>query len=211
VNFVVLGAPGAGKGTQAQIIKDKYSIPVISTGNMIRDAMANHTELGENSKQYMHDSELVPDKIVIPMIKKRLVMDDCSGGFVLDGYPRTIPQAYILDEMGVKIDAVISLEVDDEVIVNRLMGRRICSKCGTSYHIVDNKPMVDDICDKCSSPLITRDDDVEQTIRTRLRVYHERTQPLKEFYNKQGKLRVICGQSDVHDTIKLTLAALEDL
>lgn len=210
MNLILLGAPGAGKGTQAEVICSHLSIPAISTGNIIREALSNGTELGLKAKKYLDEGALLPDDIVIDIIKERLSEDDCKNGFVLDGFPRTVPQAEALDKMGVRIDKVLSLEVADHKICERLSGRRICSKCAASYHTI-YKPSADGkTCDKCGSELICRKDDHPETVLSRLEVYHEQTEPLISFYKNRGKLIVIEGQEEVAETSKLTLAALEE-
>lgn len=210
MNLILLGAPGAGKGTQAEIICEKLSIPAISTGNIIREALANGTEMGMKAKAYMDEGKLVPDDVVIGIIRERLAKDDCENGFILDGFPRTIPQAEALDQMGIVIDRVISIEVPDEKIAARMAGRRVCPKCGASYHTEYKKPAKDGICNACGSELIQRKDDAPETVLERLHVYHEQTEPLKDYYENAGKLRLVIGQEDIKDTTALTLAALED-
>ncbi len=209
MNLILLGAPGAGKGTQAEIICDRLSIPAISTGNIIRAAMKNGTEMGKKAKEYVGAGNLVPDDVVIGIIKERLLEDDCKNGFILDGFPRTIPQAEALDSMGINIDRVISIEVPDNKIVARMSGRRVCAKCGASYHTEYKKSKKDGVCDLCDGELIRRKDDEPETVLDRLNVYHEQTEPLKDYYAKTGKLRTVEGQEEVADTTKLTLAALE--
>ena len=209
MNLILLGAPGAGKGTQAEIICERLSIPAISTGNIIRAAMKNGTEMGKKAKEYVDAGNLVPDDVVIGIIKERLLEDDCKNGFILDGFPRTIPQAEALDSMGINIDRVISIEVPDNKIVARMSGRRVCAKCGASYHTEYKKSKVEGICDLCEGELIRRKDDEPETVLDRLNVYHEQTEPLKDYYAKTGKLRTVEGQEEVADTTKLTLAALE--
>ena len=210
MNLILLGAPGAGKGTQAEIICEKFSIPSISTGNIIREAVKTGTEMGIKAKSFMDSGELVPDAVVIGIIKERLAQDDCKNGFILDGFPRTIPQAEALDEMGVVIDRVVSIEVPDERIAARMSGRRVCAACGASYHIEYKQPKQESICDACGGELIQRKDDAPETVIERLRVYHEQTEPLKGYYEKAGKLRLVEGQEQVADTTALTLAALKD-
>ena len=210
MKLILLGAPGAGKGTQAEKICQKNNIPTISTGNILREALKSGTEMGLKAKSYMEEGKLVPDEVVIGIIQDRLQQDDCKNGFILDGFPRTIPQAEALDKMGVAIDKVIDLEVSDEAIVERMSGRRVCENCGASYHILYKKPEVEGKCGKCGGALIQRKDDHPDTVRERLRVYHEQTEPLKSYYEKQGKLRVVQGQDAVEETTRLTLAALED-
>ena len=209
MNLILLGAPGAGKGTQAEVICQHLSIPAISTGNMIREALKSGTEMGLKAKSFMDAGKLVPDEVVIGIVKERLAQDDCKNGFVLDGFPRTIPQAEALDAMGVQIDRVIDIEVPDDKIVARMSGRRVCEKCGASYHTEYLKPAVDGVCDKCAGALVQRKDDHPDTVKARLAVYHEQTEPLKAYYEKQGKLRIVEGQEDVADTKRLTLAAVE--
>ena len=209
MNLILLGAPGAGKGTQAEIISKTYGIPTISTGNMIREAMKNGTEMGKQAKKYVDAGDLVPDAVVIGIVKERLSADDCKNGFILDGFPRTIPQAEALDNMGVGIDLVLSIEVADAEIVKRMSGRRVCGGCGASYHTEYKRPATDDVCDVCGGALAIRKDDAPETVKERLSVYHTQTEPLKAFYEAQGKLRVVQGQEAVADTTRLTLAALE--
>ena len=209
MNLVLLGAPGAGKGTQAEIICEKLGIPTISTGNILREALKNATELGLRAKSYMDAGQLVPDEIVIEIIRERLDKDDCKNGFILDGFPRTVPQAEALDRSGVMIDRVIDIEVEDARIEARMSGRRVCEKCGSSYH-VDYKPSKDgETCDLCGGKLVQRKDDAPETVRERLRIYHEQTEPLKAYYEKTGKLKVVIGQEEVADTTRETLKALE--
>ena len=209
MNIILLGAPGAGKGTQAEVICEHLSIPTISTGNIIREALKSGTEMGLKAKSFMDAGQLVPDDVVIGIIKERLAKDDCKNGFILDGFPRTIPQAEALDAMGVVIDRVIDIEVPDENIIARLSGRRVCEKCGASYHLEYKKPSVNDVCDKCMGTLIQRKDDHPDTVKARLDVYHKETEPLKEYYSGQGKLSVVVGQEEVKDTTKLILEQIE--
>lgn len=210
MKLILLGAPGAGKGTQAEKICEKLNIPAISTGNILRAAVKDGTEMGLKAKSYMNAGQLVPDKVVIGIIKDRLNDDDCKNGFILDGFPRTIPQAQALLDSGVDIDKVIDIEVPDEAITKRMSGRRVCSKCANSYHIEYKKPKVEGICDACGGELIQRKDDAPQTVLDRLVEYHKMTEPLKGFYENLGKLKVVEGQEDVADTTKLVFAALED-
>ncbi len=209
MKLILLGAPGAGKGTQAEVISEHLNIPTISTGNIIREALKSGTEMGLKAKEYMDSGKLVPDEVVIGIIRDRLAEDDCAGGFILDGFPRTIPQAEALDRMGVNIDRVIDIEVADDVIARRVSGRRVCPACGASYHIDYKKPAVDGVCNKCGDTLVQRKDDQADTVRERLQVYHEQTEPLKDYYAKCGKLVIVEGQEEVADTTKLTLAAVE--
>ena len=208
MNIILMGAPGAGKGTQAAKISEKYSIPQIATGDILRAAIKNGTDLGKEAKSYIDAGQLVPDAVVIGIIKECLDSDACKNGFILDGFPRSIPQAEALDAMGVKIDVVLSIEVADEAIVARMSGRRVCS-CGASYHVEYNPPKVADVCDKCSSALYIRADDAAETVLNRLNTYHAQTEPLKDYYSKKGNLVVVHGQELVEDTTSLVFAALE--
>lgn len=210
MKLILLGAPGAGKGTQAEKICEKLHIPTISTGNIIRAALKNGTEMGLKAKAYMEAGQLVPDEVVIGIIKDRLKDNDCKNGFILDGFPRTIPQAQALVDMGIDIDKVIDIEVPDEKIIARMSGRRVCSKCANSYHMEYKKPKVDGVCDACGGELVQRKDDAPETVLARLVEYHEMTEPLKGFYEKLGKLKVVEGQEEVSDTTSLVFAALED-
>ncbi len=210
MKLIFLGAPGAGKGTQAEIVCEKLGIPAISTGNIIRAALKEQTEMGIKAKDYIEKGQLVPDDVVIGIIKERLAKDDCKNGFVLDGFPRTVPQAEALDEMGIEIDKVIDIEVPDEKIVARMSGRRVCGSCGASYHLLYKKPAKEGVCDSCQSELVQRKDDAPETVLERLEVYHTQTEPLKEFYQAKGKLRIVEGQEEIADTTALTLKALED-
>ena len=209
MNIILLGAPGAGKGTQAAVICEKLNIPTISTGNIIREALRTGTEMGLKAKSYMDAGKLVPDEVVIGIVEERLQQDDCKNGFILDGFPRTIPQAEALDKMGVVIDKVIDIEVPDEVIVKRMSGRRVCEKCGRPYHLESLKPKVDGICDDCAGALVQRKDDHIDTVKDRLQVYHTETEPLKDYYGRQGKLAVVEGQDTVEETSRLVLALVE--
>ena len=210
MNLIFLGAPGVGKGTQAEIVSEKFSIPTVSTGNIIREALKNGTEMGLQAKSYIDAGKLVPDEVVIGIIKDRLSKDDCANGFILDGFPRTIPQAEALDAMGIVIDKVVDIEVSDEKIVKRMSGRRTCPNCGASYHIEYKKPAKEGICNNCSSELTIRKDDKPEVVLDRLNVYHEQTEPLKDYYAASGKLVIVEGQEEVADTTALTLKALED-
>ena len=207
MNLIIMGAPGAGKGTQAEIIAARENIPAISTGQILRDAMAAGTELGKTAKGYVENGDLVPDEIVIGIVRDYLKSEACARGFILDGFPRSIAQAEALEKMGVEIDAVLSIDVSDERIVARMSGRRVC-KCGASYHI-DYKPSkVEGICDKCSSELYIRADDKAETVLTRLHNYHAQTEPLLAFYNERQKLIRVEGQEEVEDTTRLVREAL---
>ena len=209
MKLILLGAPGAGKGTQAEIISEKYNIPTISTGNIIRAALKNGTEMGLKAKSYIDAGNLVPDEVVIGIIKERLAEDDCKNGFILDGFPRTIPQAEALDKMGFEIDRALSIEVDDAEIIKRMSGRRVCLACGASYHIEFKKPEKEGVCNVCGGELVIRKDDEPETVMNRLKVYHEQTEPLKDYYKACGKLIVVEGQDKVEDTTALVLKALE--
>ena len=209
MKIIMLGAPGAGKGTQAKKIAAKYGIPHISTGDIFRANIKGGTELGMKAKSYMDQGQLVPDDVTIGMLLDRIAEADCENGYVLDGFPRTIPQAEALDASGVVIDRVIDIEVPDEKIVTRMSGRRVCEKCGSSYHLLYKKPAVEGVCTNCGGTLVQRKDDHPDTVKDRLRVYHEQTEPLKEYYEKQGKLHIVEGQEEVADTTALTLKALE--
>ncbi len=209
MNVILLGAPGAGKGTQAEFICEYLSIPTISTGNIIREALKSGSEMGQKAKSFMEKGELVPDEIVIGIIQENLSQDYCKNGFILDGFPRTIPQAEALDKLGVTIDKVIDIDVPDEKIVARMSGRRVCELCGTSYHLVYKIPKEEDKCNNCEGTLIQRKDDHPDTVLERLRVYHEQTEPLENYYRAQGKLCVVEGQEEVADTIALVKKAID--
>jgi adenylate kinase len=208
MNLILLGAPGAGKGTQAEVISDALNIPQISTGNILREAVKNGTDYGIKAKEAMESGALVSDEIVIGILKDRISEDDCKSGFILDGFPRTVPQAEALDNMGVKIDKVVEVFVPDEVIKQRVSGRRVCEACGATYHIEFKPSKVDGVCNKCGGKTIIRKDDQPETVIERLSVYHKQTEPLKDYYKKQNKLETVVGQDKVEDTSKLTLKAL---
>ena len=210
MKLILLGAPGAGKGTQAEIISEHLSVPTISTGNIISAALKAQTEMGIKAKEFIDKGLLVPDDVVIGIIRDRLKENDCKNGFILDGFPRTVPQAQALDDMGIEIDKVIDIQVPDEKIVQRLSGRRVCSGCGASYHLLYKKPEKDGVCNSCGEQLVQRTDDREETVLERLKVYHEQTEPLVDYYRKKNKLVVVEGQEEVSDTTALTLKALED-
>ena len=197
MKIIMLGAPGAGKGTQAKMIAEKYGLPHISTGDIFRANIKNGTELGKEAKEYMDKGLLVPDELTVRLLLDRVAQDDCKNGYVLDGFPRTIPQAEVLDEklseLGEKVDYAINVDVPDENIVNRMSGRRTCLSCGATYHIVSIPPKKEGICDVCGSELVLRDDDRPETVQNRLKVYHEQTQPLIDFYEKKGVLRSVDG------------------
>lgn len=203
MKIVMLGAPGAGKGTQAKMIASKYEIPHISTGDIFRSNIKNGTELGKRAKEYMDQGLLVPDELTVDLVIDRLGQEDCQKGYILDGFPRTIPQAEALDaaltKRGEKMDFAVNVDVPDENIVNRMSGRRACAKCGATYHIVYNPSSKGDICDACGDTLILRDDDKPETVQKRLSVYHDQTQPLIEYYSLQGILKTVDGTQDMND------------
>jgi adenylate kinase len=209
MNIILLGAPGAGKGTQAENISNSLNIPAISTGNIIREALKNGSETGLKAKSFMDAGKLVPDAVVIEIIKERLSKEDCKSGFILDGFPRTVPQAEELDKMGVVIDKVIEIFVPDEKITQRMAGRRVCESCGASYHIVYKKSKDGITCDLDGCKLIQRIDDKPETVLARLNVYHEQTEPLKDYYARTNKLTVVEGQEEVAETTALTLQILK--
>ena len=208
MNMILLGAPGAGKGTQAELLTKKLSIPAISTGNMLREAMANGSELGQKIKKFMDEGSLVPDDVILDILAQRVSEPDCEKGFILDGVPRTLAQAEAIDAKGVRIDHVVSLEIDDAVITGRMSGRRVCPKCGASYHIVNNPPKTEGICDLCGSEVAIRKDDEPATVQHRLDVYHASTEILKDYYAKQGKLRLVEGNQDIMDANRDILKAI---
>ena len=208
MNLILLGAPGAGKGTQAEMLTQKLSIPAISTGNMLREAIANGTSLGKEVKQYMDGGLLVPDDLILSIIAERVQQPDCKHGFILDGVPRTLAQAEALDAKGVRIDHVVSIEIDDAVIEGRMTGRRVCAKCGASYHITANPPVTEGICDQCNGELVIRKDDAPETVRKRLQVYHESTEVLKDYYSKAGKLRIVEGNQSIEGANRDILEAI---
>ena len=207
MKIIFLGAPGAGKGTQAEIVSKRLGIPTISTGAIIREAIKNATEMGQKAKNYIDSGALVPDDVVIGIVKERLAESDCENGFILDGFPRTVPQAIALDDMGVTLSAVISLEVSDETIVERMSGRRVCAKCGKSYHAKYKPSKNGEFCE-CGEPLTVRSDDAPDVVRSRLAVYHDSTEPLKAYYESKGLLRTVYGKEYIEDTTAKTLEAL---
>ncbi len=210
MNVILLGAPGAGKGTQAEIISAKLGIPTISTGNILREAVKNGTEIGLKAKSYMDAGKLVPDEVIVGIVKERVAQDDCKNGFILDGMPRTIPQAEALVNQDVKIDKVVSIEIADQVIEKRMTGRRVCGKCGASYHIEANPPKEEGVCDSCGSQLVIRKDDAPETVKNRLEVFHNETEPLKAFYEAMGILTEVEGNQPIENATKDILAALEN-
>ena len=208
MNLILLGAPGAGKGTQAELLMEKLSIPGISTGNMLREAVANGSEVGKKAKYCMDNGLLVSDDIIMDIVAERVAKPDCANGFILDGVPRTLAQAEALEQRGVKIDHVVSIEIDDSVIEGRMTGRRVCGKCGASYHVVANPSKVDGVCDSCGGELMIRKDDAPETVRRRLEVYHEQTEVLKDFYAKLGKLRLVEGNQTIEGACEDILTAI---
>ena len=211
MNLILMGAPGAGKGTQSERISEKWNIPAISTGDILRSAIKAGTELGIQAKGFIDNGQLVPDEVVIGIIKEYLSSDSCKNGFILDGFPRSIPQAKALEEMGVKIDCALSFEIADEVIVKRMTGRRMCSGCGLSYHVEHKKPLKENICDKCGSSLYIRSDDAAETVLNRLATFHAQTEPLKSFYEERGLLVCVNGEADVDTTTALVFKALDEV
>ena len=208
MNLILLGAPGAGKGTQAELLMEKLHIPGISTGNMLREAMRNGTPVGEKAKYYMDNGLLVPDEVIMDIVAERVVQHDCKNGFILDGVPRTLAQAEALQERGVQIDHVVSIEIDDSVIEGRMTGRRVCGNCGASYHIEANPSKVEGKCDLCGGELTIRKDDAPETVRRRLVVYHEQTEVLKDFYAKLGRLHMINGSQSIEGANEDILKAI---
>lgn len=208
MNIIFFGPPGAGKGTQADLVSKKLEIPTISTGAIIRNALKNRTKMGLEAKKYTESGALVPDDIVIGIIEERLSDSDCKNGFILDGFPRTVPQAEALERMGIRIDVVLSIELSDEVIVERMSGRRVCPSCAASYHIKYNPPTDGKKCDKCGAELTIRKDDDPAVVKSRLDVYHNETEPLEDYYRKKGILKTVQSQDKVEDTTALTFAAL---
>ncbi len=209
MKLIMLGAPGAGKGTQAIVLSEKYNIPTISTGVIIRAAIKNGTDTGKMAKDFIEKGQLVPDSVVIGIIKDRLAEADCKNGFILDGFPRTIPQAEALDQFGIEIDKVLDIEVPDSDIISRLSGRRECSKCGATYHITNNPSKKGELCDKCDGELVCRKDDAPETVLSRLEVYHAQTEPLIDFYKNKGILYVADGTKGVDATTKEIISVLE--
>ena len=212
MKIIMLGAPGAGKGTQAKMIAEKYSIPHVSTGDIFRANIKEQTELGMEAKKYMNQGLLVPDELTVKILLDRVAKDDCKNGYVLDGFPRTIPQAEVLDkavsELNETIDFAINVDVKDENIIRRMSGRRACLKCGATYHIEHIPPKKEGICDKCGSELVLRDDDKPETVEKRLKVYHEQTQPLIDYYNKKGILKEVDGSQDMKDVFNAIVSIL---
>ena len=208
MKLIMLGAPGAGKGTQAEILSAKLGIPTISTGNILRAAIKDGTPVGLEAKSYMDAGKLVPDSVIIGIVAERLEKPDCAKGFILDGVPRTIAQAESLEKAGIRFDDVISIEIPDEAIMERMSGRRVCEHCGASYHLVAVPPKVPGVCDSCGGKLVQRHDDEPETVKHRLEVYHKETEPLKDFYAERGLLRSVENQPSVEATTKAILNAL---
>ena len=208
MNLILLGAPGAGKGTQAELLMQHLNIPSISTGNMLREAMANGSELGKQVKQCMEEGKLVSDDLVMNLVAERTAQPDCKNGFILDGVPRTLAQAEALDARGIRIDHVVSIEIDDAVIEGRMTGRRVCAKCGATYHITVNPPKQEGICDHCGEPVMVRKDDAVETVRNRLKIYHEATEVLKDYYARQNKLLLVEGNQSIEGAYYDILRAL---
>jgi len=207
MKIIFLGAPGAGKGTQAERVSARLGIPTVSTGAMIREAIKNGTDMGLKAKKFIEAGNLVPDEVVIGIVEGRLAKSDCDKGFILDGFPRTVPQAQALASMGIKLDAVISLEVSDEAIIERMSGRRVCPKCGKTYHVAYNPSPKGEACE-CGEKLSIRSDDAPEVVASRLEVYHRETEPLKDFYREVGILRTVIGAEEVDETTKRTFKAL---
>lgn len=208
MKLILLGAPGAGKGTQAEILCKELNIPTISTGNILRAAIKNGTPTGLKAKAFMDEGKLVPDEVIIGIITERVQEADCANGYILDGVPRTIAQAEAMEKAGIKFDSVVSIEIADEVIMNRMSGRRVCEGCGASYHIVAVPPKQEGICDKCGAALVCRKDDAPETVKARLEVYHKETEPLKAFYQERGLLKAVENQPTVAETSEAILHAL---
>ena len=209
MRLILLGAPGAGKGTQAEILSKLMGIPTISTGNILRAAMKAGTPVGLQAKAYVEAGKLVPDEVIIGIIKERLAEDDCANGYILDGVPRTIPQAQAMEDMGIDVDWALSIEVEDQVIVERMSGRRTCKDCSSTFHVVSNPPKQEGICDFCGGELTIRKDDAPETVKARLVTYHRETEPLKEFYAQRGKLKSVDNQPGVEATTAVIRDALE--
>ena len=208
MNLILLGAPGAGKGTQAQMLTERLGIPSISTGNMLREAMANHTPLGEKVRTCMDSGKLVSDELVMHLLAERISAPDCKNGYILDGVPRTLVQAQALDAAGIGVDHVVSIEIEDSVIVGRMSGRRVCTKCGATYHISANPPKTEGICDHCGGEVATRKDDEPETVLSRLGIYHKTTEVLKDYYREQGKLCLVNGNQPIEDAYRDILRAI---
>ena len=208
MKLILLGAPGAGKGTQAELIAAKLHIPTISTGNILREAIKNGTEIGLKAKSFMDQGKLVPDDVIIGIVRERVSQPDCANGYILDGMPRTIPQAQALEDAGIHFDCVVSIEIADAVIEQRMTGRRVCAACGASYHVTANPPKTEGICDHCGKELVIRKDDAPETVKNRLKVFHEETEALKGFYENLGRLKLVDGDQPIAEITKAILAAI---
>ncbi len=208
MKLILLGAPGAGKGTQADILSRKCNIPTISTGNILRAAMKEGTPIGLKAKEYVDSGKLVPDDVIIGIVRERLAADDCKNGWILDGMPRTIPQAQALEDCGIEADTALSIEISDETIVERMAGRRTCKDCGATFHVVSNPPRIEGKCDNCGGELTIRKDDAPETVKQRLAVYHKETEPLKDFYAKRGKLKTVNNQPTIEQNTAEVLKVL---
>lgn len=209
MKLILLGAPGAGKGTQAEILSKLLNIPTISTGNILRAAMKNGTPVGLKAREYVEAGKLVPDDVIIGIIRERLAEDDCKNGYILDGVPRTIPQAEAMETLGIEVEKALSIEVDDDVIVQRMSGRRTCKVCSSTFHVVSNPPKQEGICDHCGGELSIRKDDAPETVKARLLTYHHETEPLKAFYEARGKLVMVDNQPTIEETTAVIRKALE--
>ena len=209
MKLILLGAPGAGKGTQAEILSRRFSVPTISTGNILRAAMKAGTPVGLRAKEYVENGRLVPDEVIIGIVQERLAQEDCVNGYILDGMPRTIPQAEALEAHGIEIDHAVSIEIEDETIIERMAGRRTCHDCGASFHVVNNPPKTEGVCDLCGGELTIRKDDAPETVKARLATYHSETEPLKDFYSQRGKLRSVDNQPSIEAVTASIIAALE--
>ena len=208
MNLILLGAPGAGKGTQAELLTQQLGIPAISTGNMLREAVKSGSALGQEVKNCMEQGKLVSDEIALRLVAERTSRPDCAKGFILDGMPRTLAQAQALDQLGIQIDHVVSIEIEDAVIVERMSGRRVCTKCGASYHLQNNPPKAEGICDQCGGEVATRKDDAPETVRNRLGIYHETTEVLKDYYKAQNKLKLVSAEGSIEDIQRDILRAI---
>ena len=208
MRLILLGAPGAGKGTQAEIISRLLDIPTISTGNILRAAMKAGTEVGLKAKSYVESGKLVPDDVIIGIIRERLSQDDCAKGYILDGVPRTIPQAQTMEDMGIEIDCALSIEISDQTIIDRMPGRRTCKDCSATFHVVSNPPKKEGVCDFCGGELTIRADDAPETVKARLETYHKETEPLKAFYEQRGKLKSVDNQATIEATTEVIKKAL---
>ncbi|MCF0136826.1 MAG: adenylate kinase [Oscillospiraceae bacterium] len=208
MKLILLGAPGAGKGTQAEILSKMLNIPTISTGNILRAAMKNGTPVGLRAKEYVESGRLVPDEVIIGIVNERLAEPDCANGYILDGMPRTIPQAEALEESGIEIDCALSIEIEDQVIIERMSGRRTCKDCSQTFHVVSNPPKTEGKCDFCGGELTIRKDDAPETVKARLETYHRETEPLKAFYEARGKLKSVDNQPSIEATTDVIKAAL---